>query len=536
MSIGRHRVLVVGAGPAGLGAAAELQRRGIPVTVLERADALAAPWRSSYDRLRLNTSRPFSQLPGLRFPRSAGMFPTRDDMVRYLEAYAAHHGLDVRLGTPVLRIDPVGPEDDGCQPHHRWTVRTPHGDLVASDVVLATGLLQVPFIPDWPGRSNFLGDLIHAADYRNPAGFQGRDVLVAGAGCSGMEIAAELADGGARRVRLAVRTPPNVLLRSIGGLPGDPAAMLLLRVPPRVADAQMALLRRLVLGDLTRHGLPAPPEGPFQRLARTGEAPAVVDREVLTAVRAGRLEVVAGVIALDQRGARLAHGSRADVDTVIAATGYRTGLAPLVGHLGVLDDRGRPLGTIAGQTPAGLWFIGFRAAPGQIGAVGGQARRIATAIDHRTRPSRHWTPHHDRPSTSESLTGRRLLGPATWSVCRLDPPRPAAGEQRLGPAGDHVGHLHRDPRPGRPPSSGRGPPAASPRNNEKKERDDVHPDRRDAQPGHRRVEGPLREVGTGHWRNGHPATFAAAALAGGPLVFRDLDVLDEHLGTMRVSP
>jgi cation diffusion facilitator CzcD-associated flavoprotein CzcO len=211
----RERVLVVGAGPAGLGAAAELQRRGVPVTVLERADVLAAPWRSFYDRLRLNTSRPFSQLPGLRFPRGAGMFPTRDSMVRYLEAYAAHHGLDVRLGTPVLRIDPVGPEGDGCRPHHRWTVRTPCGDLVASDVVVATGLLQVPFIPDWPGRSRFLGDLMHAAAYRNPAGFQGRDVLVVGAGCSGMEIAAELADGGARRVRSpSGRRPTSCCARS----------------------------------------------------------------------------------------------------------------------------------------------------------------------------------------------------------------------------------------------------------------------------------------------------------------------------------
>ncbi len=423
----REPVLVVGAGPAGLGTAAELQRRGIPVTVLERADVLAAPWRSRHDRLRLNTSRPFSQLPGLRFPRSAGMFPSRDHFVQYLEAYAAHHGIDVRLGTPVLRIDPVAPEDDGCEPRHRWAVRTPRGELVASDVVVATGLLQVPFIPDWPGRSRFPGDLVHAAAYRNPAGFQGRDVLVVGAGCSGMEIAAELADGGARRVRLAVRTPPNILLRSIGGLPGDPAAMLLLRVPPRLADAQMALLRRLVVGDLTGHGLPAPAEGPFQRLARTGEAPAVVDRDVLTAIRAGRLEVVAGVTALEEHAARLADGNRADVDTVIAATGYRTGLAPLVGHLGVLDDRGRPFGAAAGQTPAGLWFIGFRAGPGQIGAVGGQARRIATAIDRRIRPGRRWPSHRDRPPARQGATGRQLPSPATRPGL---PPEPAPAGSR----------------------------------------------------------------------------------------------------------
>src|SRR5690349_16562160 len=91
-----ERVIVIGAGAAGLAAAAELRRRGVPAVVLERGDGVGAAWRSRYDRLRLNSSRWFSQLPGARFEDPSGPFPSRDEMVGYLERYAARRALDVR--------------------------------------------------------------------------------------------------------------------------------------------------------------------------------------------------------------------------------------------------------------------------------------------------------------------------------------------------------------------------------------------------------------------------------------------------------
>lgn len=296
-----YDVVVIGAGPAGLACAAELGRVGVAATVLERADTAGASWRGHYDGLRLNTGRWFSHLPGRRFPWRAGAYPARDDVVAYLESYVPQHHLDIRFGTSVHRVDAVEPGGDRVGA--RWAVTTADGVLRARHVVVATGSLRVPFVPDWPGRDRYAGTLMPAADYRGPAGFRGRDVLVVGAGCSGMEIAAELAAGGAGQVRLAVRTPPNIMLRSVAGLPGDPAAMLLLRLPARTADAHVARIRRLTIGDLTAHGLPAPDEGPFQRLARTGDGPAVVDRAVLAAIRAGRVRVVTAVTALDVTGA-----------------------------------------------------------------------------------------------------------------------------------------------------------------------------------------------------------------------------------------
>src|SRR3954469_372422 len=92
---------VIGAGPAGLAAGAMLRRRGIEAVVIDRADAVGASWRGHYDRLRLHTVRWLSDLPGLRFPRSEGRWVSRDGVIAYLERYAEHHALDLRLGTDV---------------------------------------------------------------------------------------------------------------------------------------------------------------------------------------------------------------------------------------------------------------------------------------------------------------------------------------------------------------------------------------------------------------------------------------------------
>jgi putative flavoprotein involved in K+ transport len=363
----RH-VVVIGAGPAGLAAAAELGRLGLPATVLEQASALGASWRARYDRLRLNSSRWFSNLPGLRHERGGGPFPSRDQMVRYLEEYARANALDVRVNTRVQRLD---------RNRSGWSLHTSTGDLSAEQVIVSSGYAHTPFIPDWPGRDRFRGELMHAADYRNPKAFRDRDVLVVGPGCSGMEIANDLTDGGAARVRLAVRTPPNIVIRSpIGPL----LAKTLLKLGPRRADRIIGLARRLEVGDLTEYGLPVPEEGPFSRVLRLGVAPAIVDKEVIQAIKDRRIEIVSGVESLDENGVGLIDGTRIEPEAVIAATGYRCGLEPVVGHLGVLDERGVPSPPNGDEALPGLRFIGYLPRPAHIGLIGKEATYAAEAI------------------------------------------------------------------------------------------------------------------------------------------------------------
>src|SRR4051794_39523743 len=100
------QAIVCGAGAAGLASAACLKRAGVEVTVLERGDAVATSWRRRYPALRLNTLGWMSTLPGYRASRRRyGEFPRRDDWIRYLEDYAVHHGLEVRFGMEVTRVE-----------------------------------------------------------------------------------------------------------------------------------------------------------------------------------------------------------------------------------------------------------------------------------------------------------------------------------------------------------------------------------------------------------------------------------------------
>lgn len=367
-----HPVVIIGAGAAGIASALTLQDAGVRPVVLEQADRVAPRWRSRYDRLRLNTSRFQSHLPGRPFPPGTPMFASRDQLIEHLEHHAAESGLDIRFGVHVDRIDRNG---DG------WAVRTDDGGYRADEVIVATAFEGEPLEPDWPGRERFAKPIMHACAYRNAEPFRDREVLVVGPGSSGMEIAHELAHDGAAHVWLAVRTPPNILLRRGPlGIPGDLLGRLMLRLPSRVGDTVTRKGRLARLGDLSDHGLPVPEEGVISRLRRLSVAPAIVDEEVIDTIKAGGIDVVGAVASLDQTGVRLADGTRLEPDAVICATGYRRGLEPLVGHLGVLDEHGTP--KARGATPAapGLRFIGFVPRPGGLGYMGAEAKRTAKAI------------------------------------------------------------------------------------------------------------------------------------------------------------
>jgi len=370
-----NAVVVIGAGSAGLAAASALQRRGIDVIVLERGPSVAMSWRTRHDRLRLNTVRQTSGLPAFRIPRTAGRWVARDAYVAYLEEFASARRVDVRSGVDVVRVD-VG-HDDG----DRWLVHTASETIPTSHVIVATGHDRIPWTPTWPGTSDFAPSVRHVAEVVRPADFSGQRVLIVGGGNSGIDMAGHLLDAGVGELWLSSRTPPNILPGELHHVPLQLVALAGRGLPERVRDGLARAFQRYAFGDLAAYGLPAPANGPYRHLRETGVTVAI-DQGFVAHLKAGRARVVAEVDHLDRSEVVLRDGTRLRPDVVLAATGYRTGLAPIVGHLGVLDAHGRPR-AVAGtrSDPPGLHFIGFRPAiEGNLRQHPGEARRITRLI------------------------------------------------------------------------------------------------------------------------------------------------------------
>jgi putative flavoprotein involved in K+ transport len=369
----RREAVVIGAGPGGLAVAAELGRRGIPALVVDRQPNVGSTWRHHYDRLRLHTPRNLSHLPGYPIPRRFGRWVARADVVRYLEEYAAHHKLELRLSTNVEGLERAGDQ---------WRVGLSDGTtLLTPNVIVATGYNNRPVLPEWPGADSFTGDLVHAADYRTGAAYAGRDVLVVGPGNTGAEIATDLHEQGASRVRLAVRTPPHILRRSTLGWPAQATGIVVRHLPVPVVDKLAGVLMRFETPDLSSHGFPRPTKGLYSQ-ANAGRIP-VQDVGIVQAIQSGAVEPVAAVEAVEGADVVLADGSRIQPEVVIAATGYTRGLEPLVGHLDVLADDGRPVvhGAHTPPNAPGLWFTGFtNPLSGMFRELAIDARKIARAI------------------------------------------------------------------------------------------------------------------------------------------------------------
>jgi cation diffusion facilitator CzcD-associated flavoprotein CzcO len=339
--------------------------------ILEQSDQVGAAWHRHYARLHLHTAKAYSALPFVPFPKVYPRYPSRSQVIRYLERYAQHFQLEIRFRQQVIAA------------HHTnnlWEVETQDTRYQTSNLVVATGYSREPYLPTWPGQTSFRGACLHSSRYRNGEPFRNQKVLVVGFGNSGGEIAMDLWEHGAQP-NLSVRSPVNVIPREMFGIPILALGIVQRKLPPRVADALNAPLLRAVVGDLTHYGLRQAPQGPLAQIHGDARIP-LIDVGTIALIKRGQITVYPGIERFTDDGVVFTDGQHRLFDAVILATGYRPRVNAFVqGASAAHDDDGTPLSSGYESPISGLYFCGYYVSPtGMLREIACEARRISAAI------------------------------------------------------------------------------------------------------------------------------------------------------------
>jgi putative flavoprotein involved in K+ transport len=312
-------VVVVGAGQAGLALGYFLQRAGLRVSILDRAGSVGSAWRERWESLRLFTSRRYDSLPGLPFPGDPAGYPSRDEVIAYLEQYARQFELPLELDTDVQKLA----SDDGA-----FRLELDGKSIAAAQVVVATGPFQTPYVPELAGGLDPQVLQVHSTGYRSPEQVPAGTTLVVGGGNTGFQIAKELSATRATILSVGSRqTPlPQRML-------GRDVFWWLTKSRVLTATVESRLGRRLQHRDTL-----------------IGSSPRELER------RFG-VELKPRAVSASGRTVRFADGGELDVDAVVWATGFRPDFswidAPVTGEDGRLRHR-RGVAEVPG-----LYFLGL---------------------------------------------------------------------------------------------------------------------------------------------------------------------------------
>ena len=366
--------LIIGAGPAGLAVAGCLRKQGLDFEVMEKSDKIASSWQGHYDRLLLHTVKQLSHLPHLPFPEDYPLYVPRQKLVQYYENYAQTFEIKPHFNQAVASLK----KEDGV-----WKATSESGKVFTADnVVIATGVNHIPNRPEWAGEDEYRGVITHSHTYKNTTPFKGKKVLVVGMGNTGAEIALDLAENGIDTT-ISVRSPITLVPRDVNGRPVQVTAKQLAKLPFGLGDWLGTVIRKMVIGDLTKYGVPMSNVHPAVQLRETGKTP-VIDLGTVKYIKSGDIKVVGDFTNFTKTGVHLKTGENIDFDAIILATGYKAKLRSFIENIDLeLDKFQLPKNPVAtAEINKGMYFVGFDnyKLGGLLGVIFNDSQTVVDAI------------------------------------------------------------------------------------------------------------------------------------------------------------
>ena len=369
--------LIIGAGPAGLAVAGRMRKLDIPFEILEKTEHVASAWHQHYDRLHLHTVKQLSALPHLPFPEKYPTYVSKNALLTYFENYVKGFDIEPIFNSEVSQIKKEG---------ENWLVNTVGGKaFLANNVIISTGVNRTPNVPVWEGQEHFQGNIIHSRYYKNPDAYKGKKVLVVGMGNTGAEVALDFAEHNID-VSISVRNPITIVPRDVNGRPVQLTAKTLAKIPFGIGDWLGTQIRKFIIGDLTKYGVPLSKVHPTVQLRETGKTP-VVDIGTAQAIKERKIKVVSEIIRFTENGVICKKGEELQVDEVVLATGYRPDLFDFIeGVEDFLDRYQCPKAPIGTGELQNMYFVGFDnyKLGGVLGTIFTDSETVVNAIGKNT--------------------------------------------------------------------------------------------------------------------------------------------------------
>ncbi|MEI2358845.1 flavin-containing monooxygenase [Mesobacillus zeae] len=318
--INNFDVIVIGAGQAGLAMSYYLSRKNISHIVLDAHNQIGDSWRTRYDSLVLFTPRSYSSLPGMKLAGNQETYPTKDEVADYLLEYARQFKLPHQMNTKVILIE---------EAPLKKKVVTNKGVYKADSVVIATGPFQTPFTHGFSTKLSEEVYQVHSADYKNPSELQKGTTLIVGAGNSGLQIAAEIADR--KAVFVSVGKKPKI-------------------IPKRILNKSLFWwFEKLRISQLTV-------DSKLGQIIKKNDP--IIGRESKKYIKSGKILLKDRVVDANGTTVYFADQQQLEVDNIIWCTGFKFNYS-WIKLKGALNETSEPIQTRGVSPHKGLYFLGL---------------------------------------------------------------------------------------------------------------------------------------------------------------------------------
>lgn len=308
----KEKYCIIGAGPAGLSGAKNLKDFHIPFDGYEASSDVGGLWNidnefsTMYESAHLISSKKMTEFKDFPMKEEVADYPSHREMRQYFKDYANHFGLyeHYTFNTKVVRTEDKG----DC-----WEVELDSGEKkLYKGLIIANGTLSHPNIPTFKGH--FSGEIFHSKEYKTAAVFEGKRVLIIGAGNSGCDIAVD-AIHRAEKVSISMRRGYHFVPKYVFGKPADTLGGLF-TVPPKLKQIIDKRLLKLFTGDPQRVGFPEPDHDLY-------EAHPIVNSLILYYAGHGDIDVKKDIDYFENKVVHFKDGTQEEYDLILLATGYK---------------------------------------------------------------------------------------------------------------------------------------------------------------------------------------------------------------------